>query len=201
MSDDIHVRSGKHTLVAAGDTMTIDGDDTYDLTALKAVAYDALRRHLNGVYQGTDFRIAFKQDKRTRMFILAANHRDENIDECRASWLQLIERIEAIAIPRLGDAIVAAVRAGEAVSIGPVGTKVVVSPEGVKRGGLFGKPIPWSRVTGTDVADDRIRVLCSKAPGAAETVVGGVHVTQWNSRVLPYVVSRLRGARVSGESD
>ncbi|MEV0716876.1 hypothetical protein [Asanoa sp. NPDC050611] len=192
MSDDIRVRGGKHTLVATGDTMTIDDNDTYDLKALKAVSYDAVRRHLNGAYQGTDFKIQFKQDKRTRMFVMVANHRDENLDEYRKSWLLLVDRIEAIAIPQLGDKIVAAVRAGETVSIGPAGGKVVLSPEGVKKGGLFGKPVPWSQVTGTDVGDGSVRVLGSKAPGAAETVIGGVHVAEWNSRVLPYVVSRLR---------
>lgn len=193
MSDDIHVRGGKHTLVASGNTMTIDGDDTYDLTALKAVSYDAVRRHLNGAYQGTDFKIQFKQDKRTRMFILTTNHRDENLEAYRQSWLQLVDRIETIAIPHLGDSIVAAVRANETVSIGPAGGKVILSPQGVKKGGLFGKQVPWAQVTGTDVNDGVIRVLGSKAPGAAETVIGGVPVTEWNSRVLPYVVSLLKG--------
>ena len=208
MSDDIQVQGGKHTLVASGDTMTIDGNDTYDLRALKAVTYDAVRRHINGAYQGTDFKIQFKQDKRTRMFILATNHRDENIDEYRESWLQLVERIEAIAIPRLGDWIprtlfgssrtLEAMRdvhaaTGETVSIGPAGAKVVLSSEGVKKGGLFGKPVPWSQVTGTDLDNGTIRVLGSKAPGAAETVIGGVQVTAWNSRVLPHVVRRLKG--------
>ena len=85
MSDDIRVRGGKHTLVASGDTMTIDGNDTYDLRALKAVSYDAVRRHLNGAYLGTDFKIQFKQDKRTRMFLLATDHRDENIGGVHAA--------------------------------------------------------------------------------------------------------------------
>jgi hypothetical protein len=193
MSNDIQVQGGKHTLVASGDTMTIDGNDTYDLRALKAVTYDVVRRHLNGAYQGTDFKIQFKQDKRTRMFILATNHRDENIDEYRESWLQLVNRIEAIAIPRLADEMAAAVRAGETVSVGPAGAKVVLSPEGVKKGGLFSKPVPWSQVTGTDLDNGTIRVLGSKAPNAAETVIASIHVTAWNSRVLPHVVSRLKG--------
>lgn len=198
MSDDIQVQGGKHILVASGDTMTIDGNDTYDLRALKAVSYDAVRRHLNGAYQGTDFKVQFKQDKRTRMFLLATNHRDENIDEYRESWRQLVKRIEAVAIPRLGDKVVAAVRAGETVSIGPAGGKIVLSTEGVKKGGLFGKRVPWSQVAGTDVDNGTIRVLGSKVPGAAETVIGGVHTAEWNSCVLPYVVSRLTAGRAEG---
>ena len=193
MSDDILVRDGRHTLLASGNTVTIDGNDTYDLTAVKAVSFGANRRHVGVTYQGTDFTVQLKQEKRSRMFIFSTDHRDENIDEYQESWRQLVARIDAIAIPRLADEIAASVRAGETVSFGPAGAKVVLSPEGVKKGGLFSKPVPWSQVTRTDLDDRTIRVLGRKTPGAEETVIGGVHVAEWNSYVLPHVVSRLKG--------
>ncbi len=193
MSGDIQLKSGRHTLVSSGNTMTFDGKDTYDLRAMNAVTYHATRRHINGTYQGTDLILQFKQDKRTRMFILSTNHRDENLNEYRESWLQVVHRIESIAIPRLADEIAAAVRAGETVPIGPAGARVLLSPEGVKKGGLFGKPVPWSRVTGTALDNGTIRILGSKAPDGAEKVIGEVHVAQWNGPVLPHVVNRLKG--------
>ncbi|MEW9533117.1 hypothetical protein [Microbispora sp. NPDC049125] len=194
MSDYLQVQGhGGHTLVASGNTMTIDGKDTYDLTAVKAVAYQVVQNHLNGAYQGTDFKIQLKQDKRTRIFFLTTNHRDENIDQYRTWWLQLVERIEAIAVPRLVDEVVAAVRAGQTVPIGPAGARVVLSLEGVKKGGLFSKPVPWSQVTGTTRDGRTVDVLGSKAPGGAPVVIGQVLTSEWNSPVLPYVVSHLKG--------
>jgi hypothetical protein len=194
MSDYLQVQGYRgHTLVASGNTMTIDGKDTYDLTAVTAVAYDVVQNRVSGAYQGTDFKIQFKQDKRTRIFFLTTNHRDENIDEYHRWWLQLVERIETIAIPRLADQIVAAVRAGQTVSIGPTGFKVVLSPEGVKKGGLFSKPVPWSQVTGTTVDGGAVKVLGSKTPGRAPVVIGQVLTSEWNCPVLPHVVSRLKG--------
>jgi hypothetical protein len=192
MNDDIQVQSGRHTMVASGDTMTINGG-TYDLRAVKAVDYWANRRYIGSGYQGTDFTISLKQDNRAGFFICSTNHHDEHIDEYRESWLRLVARIEAIAIPRLADEMAAAVRAGETVSIGPVGAKVVLSPEGVKKGGLFGKLVPWSQVIGTDLDKGTIRVWGRKAPGAAETVICGTNASGWNGRVLPHVVSRLKG--------
>jgi hypothetical protein len=76
---------------------------------------------------------------------------------------------------------------------------VLLSPEGVKKGGLFGKLVPWSQVIGTDLDNGTIRVWGSKAPGAAETVICGVHVVEWNSRVLPHVVNRLNPNPWTGE--
>jgi hypothetical protein len=56
VSDYLQVQGYRgHTLVASGNTMTIDGKDTYDLTAVKAVAYQIVRNRLNGAYQGTDW--------------------------------------------------------------------------------------------------------------------------------------------------
>ncbi len=199
MSDDIQVQSGRQTLVASGDTVTINGNDTYDLRAVTAVAYYAIRFHIANVYRGTMFHIDFKQDKRNCRFLFQTDRRDEHIDEYAQSWLQLVARIEAIAIPRLADKMAAAVGAGETVSFGGVGDRVVLSPEGVKNGGLFGKLVPWSQVTRTDVTTatelgyGMNRVWGRKAPGAVEKVICGLSVSEWNSGVLPHVVSRLKG--------
>jgi hypothetical protein len=59
----------------------------------------------------------------SRLAVYAVCIEFEHIDEYRQSRLQLVARIEAIAIPRLADEMAAAVRAGETVSIVPVGPR------------------------------------------------------------------------------
>ena len=177
--DDIQIRYDKHTIVASGNTVTFDGKDTYDLTAVAEVAFDTYRRNVNGYYQGTYFTLQFKQDKRTRSVSFNTDPREyKDLDEYRESWEGIANSIYAIAIPRIADVMAANVRAGEAVRFGPLtGETVVAAPEGA-RGGLFGKgsAVPWSQVTRTDMYNGRHRVLGRKEPGAEETVIGGVLV-------------------------
>jgi len=191
-ADDIRVHYDKHTIVASGITVTFDGNDTYDLTAVNEVAFDTYRRDVNGYYVGTYFALQFKQDKRTRSVLFTTASSDKDLDETRESWEGIANRIYAIAIPRIANEMAARVRAGEAVRFGPLtGETVLLAPEGVK-GGMFGKPVPWGQVTRTDMYNGRHRVLGRKTSIAEEKVIGGVLVGWWNSYALPTVVGLLK---------
>jgi hypothetical protein len=188
------VRYGKQTIVASGDTVTIDGQDTFDLAAVSAVVLYFYGRSVNGWYQGTDFYLRFKQDKRACFVVFSTDQSDENREMYMVSWQRLADRIYAIAIPRIADEIVARVRAGETVSYGALGgDKVQLTLAGVKKGGLFSKLVPWSQVTRTDMDKSKIRVFGRKAPGAEETVICGAYVGEWNVYALPTVVGLLKG--------
>lgn len=192
MNDDFTVTSGRHTLAVSETTFCVVGDDCYDLTTLTGVAYTAVSHRLNGAYQGTDFRIQLRQDKRSRMFVLHTGHRDEQLAEFQDAYARLVEQIESVVVPRLADEAVAGLRQGESVSIGPSGAKVVCSPDGVKKGGLFGKPVPWVQVTGTDVDAQQIRVWGRKSSSSGDgTVIAQVGAAEWNARILPHVVTRM----------
>lgn len=192
MDDDFTVSSGRHTLEVSGTTFCVDGDERYDLTTITGVAYTAVRRHLNGAYQSTDFRIQLRQDKRSRMFTLHTGHRDEQLTEFQDAYARLVERLEAVAVPRMAAEALTSLRQGESVAIGSAGAKVVCSPDAVKKGGFFAKPVPWGQVTGTDVDAQQIRVWGRKSPSSGDgAVVAQVSSTEWNAPILPHVVARM----------
>jgi hypothetical protein len=190
---DVVLRYDKHSIVASGNTVTIDGKETYDLTAVSEVAFDTYRRNVNGYYAGTYFTLEFKQGGRTGS-VKFNTIGDANLAEYQGAWEAIANRVYAIAIPRIAEGIAARVRAGEKVILGPPATRIVLTLEGVKSSTWgFGKIVPWSQVTRTDMYQGRHRVLGRKTPGAEETELGSVLVGWWNSYAIPTVVSLLLG--------
>lgn len=187
IDNEIRLRYGRHTLLASGDMVIIDGNDTFDLRVVHAVGFTSYGRAINGTYQGTDFILNFWQGKRGRNVILSTNARDEHLEEYRQAWLEIVGRIGAIAIPRIAEEIAAKVRAGETVKFG----SLALSPEGAKKRGLFSKLVPWSLVTRTVLDKGQLRVLGRKTPDAPETVIGEVAYSDLNASALPSVVIRL----------
>lgn len=193
MTDIVAQGADQHPLVASGNTITIDDKDVYDLTVVDGIAWQEVRCHLDGRYQGTEFQIKLRDGKRTGLWTLTTKVPDADLAEKRAMYHQLSDRMWNLASARIIGRCVSGVRAGREVVVGGGGgVKVVLGPAGVKKAGPFKKPVPWDRIAGASMDAGEVKVWWRERPDGGRKELVALSGAEINVKLLPSIVERLR---------
>jgi hypothetical protein len=193
---EVEAKPGKERttrLVMTDEAVIFTNVEPFRWSEIDRVMYQATDNHINGSYMGTTFRIGVGSGKRTGTFLLnsgttgALKHKidHERRTANQTQWVRAIEILEERVCVRLATEAVTAVLRGESVELGGVR----LDRQGVHKGGLFKKSVPWSEVAGSRVRYPYFEVLIHKG---TKTKAGiQINAGQWNMVLLSRVITVL----------
>ncbi|MHA6759555.1 hypothetical protein [Streptacidiphilus sp. PAMC 29251] len=178
----VHIRSGRHELVATSSSLTIDGRE-FALDAIDRVVYRAAAQSNRASY-----RISVAQGKEKADFLFDAYRRGDELKTKDHEWRRVVELLSRTAVHRISAEAMESISNGKTVTFGSyAGSKVDADALGLRRRMPFARKIPWAEITGSDFDRGVARVFTTDSRKQKPEI--RIDMSGWNVVVLPVFVS------------
>lgn len=186
------VRTG---IVATGDRLVI-GEETFALAEIDSVLWSAVSGVRDGAYLGVLYVVRVRCGDRKGDFAMDTGHNNVRDDEFAEAYRALVGLLDRVVAPRIAETLMAQLRRGETVTLGPAGARVELTAEGFRLKKPLAKVRSWSDVAGTELEGGRLFFLMRK--GGEVKRHSMVPLEGANIVVVPRIVDHLTRAGAGG---